>query len=120
MRSITRLLVLLVLLVCALVPLKAQPETVPAGTVNIDIVLDGPWERNDEILGWTREEIRTLTDGEFEVRFPQDAILVSGQERFGGHTETLKHYALFNEFMVLEALDRVTANVPVGVDFTVS
>jgi outer membrane protein len=76
MRSINRPLVLLVLLVCAFVPLHAQPETVPAGTVNIGIVLDGPWERNDEILGWTREEIRTLTDGEFEVRFPQDAILV--------------------------------------------
>ena len=35
--------------------------------VNIGVVVDGPWERNDEIRELTRKEILALTEGEFEV-----------------------------------------------------
>lgn len=38
--------------------------------VNIGVVMDGPWERNDEIRELTRREIVALTEGEFDVRFP--------------------------------------------------
>ena len=36
----------------------------------IAIVTDGPWEYNEVILASFKEEILTLVEGEFEVRFP--------------------------------------------------
>jgi outer membrane protein TolC len=40
--------------------------------VRIGIVVDGPWDRNQEIAGAFREEILTLTRGEFDVAFPEE------------------------------------------------
>ncbi len=47
-----------------------------AAEVAIGIVIDGPWERNEEIRALSRAEILTLTEGEFEVRFPESGRLV--------------------------------------------
>jgi outer membrane protein TolC len=43
--------------------------------VRIGIVVDGPWERNQEFVEAFREEILTLTGGEFDVRFPEDIYI---------------------------------------------
>ena len=42
--------------------------------VRIGVAVDGPWERNREILDLFQSEIRTLTRDEFDVRFPEDKI----------------------------------------------
>ena len=45
--------------------------------VNIGIVLDGPWSRFQENIDTVRQEIIDLTEGEFEVAFPE-AMQVDG------------------------------------------
>ena len=40
--------------------------------VQIGMVIDGPWDRNDEIRSAFEQEILNLTGGEFDVRFPPD------------------------------------------------
>ena len=45
--------------------------------VNIGIVLDGPWSRFQEDIETVRQEIIALTEGEFEVAFPE-AMQVHG------------------------------------------
>lgn len=45
--------------------------------IRIGVVVDGPYERNQEMVEAFREEILTLTRGEFDVRFPED-IYVEG------------------------------------------
>lgn len=45
--------------------------------VRIGIVVDGPWERNDEIRQMFEQEILTLAKGEFDVRFPKDKLVVA-------------------------------------------
>jgi len=40
-------------------------------TVTIGLVIDGPWEHNEEIRKMTEEEILALSEGEFDVRFPE-------------------------------------------------
>ena len=45
-------------------------------TVRIGTVLDGPWEGNETVRGLTRSEVQKLTEGEFDVRFPEEAYLV--------------------------------------------
>ncbi|HXV62444.1 MAG TPA: TolC family protein [Vicinamibacteria bacterium] len=44
--------------------------------VRIGVVIDGPWERNDEVESRFRNEILDLTRGEFEVQFPAEAHIV--------------------------------------------
>lgn len=43
--------------------------------VRIGIVVDGPWERNREILELFENEILALTRGEFDVRFPSEVYV---------------------------------------------
>ncbi|MFQ5526338.1 MAG: TolC family protein [Thermoanaerobaculia bacterium] len=44
--------------------------------VRIGVVVDGPWDRNSEIRELSEREVLILTEGEFEVSFPDDAYLV--------------------------------------------
>ena len=44
--------------------------------VRIGVVIDGPWERNDEIERLFQRELLELTRGEFDVRFPAEARAV--------------------------------------------
>ena len=46
--------------------MSAQP------VVNVATVIDGSWERNEEVESRFREEILALTRGEFDVRFPAE------------------------------------------------
>ena len=43
--------------------------------VRVGFVVDGPWERNDEILTLFRDEIRRVNENDFDVRFPESARL---------------------------------------------
>jgi outer membrane protein TolC/ABC-type uncharacterized transport system substrate-binding protein len=45
--------------------------------VRVGVVIDGPWERNDQIREMTQREILTLTEGEFDVRFPDSKIIIA-------------------------------------------
>lgn len=46
--------------------------------VRIGVVLDGPWERNEEILGYFQQEILDLLSGEFDVQFPPESVRTDG------------------------------------------
>ena len=50
-------------------PVRAQDRV----AVSIGVVVDGPWDRNDEILGRFQQEITALLSGDFDVRFPVQA-----------------------------------------------
>lgn len=43
--------------------------------VNIGIILDGPWEKNEGVLSILKQEILELTRGEFDVQFPTDKTI---------------------------------------------
>lgn len=51
--------------------------------VTVGVVLDGPWPRNDEIFALLKDEILTLTEGEFDVRFPTDKYVIADWTREG-------------------------------------
>jgi len=50
----------------------ASPRNYRDGTVDIAVLIDGPWENNDIVAGLVLAEIETLTQDEFEVNFPDD------------------------------------------------
>ncbi len=53
-----------------------QPlSAAPLPTVRIGVILDGPWEGNQTLLGYFKTEIAELTAGEFAVSFPDDLTL---------------------------------------------
>ena len=58
--------VLLAWIVCLIPPTGAADLPL----VRIGMVIDGPWERNDEIRAAFEREILDLTRGDFDVRFP--------------------------------------------------
>jgi outer membrane protein TolC/ABC-type uncharacterized transport system substrate-binding protein len=45
--------------------------------IDIGVVIDGPWERNDIIVGMVKQEVLALTEGEFDVRFPEEKHIVA-------------------------------------------
>ena len=45
--------------------------------VRIGILIDGPWERNEEVFELFQQEILELTGGEFEVLFPPEKTIVA-------------------------------------------
>ena len=49
---------------------SAQPP------VRIGVVVDGPWDQNQAIQALTVREVTALTEGEFDVSFPEEAYLV--------------------------------------------
>lgn len=53
--------------------------------VRVGVVVDGPWERNAEIQAMTEREILTLTEGEFDVRFPAAKRIVCDWTMAGAH-----------------------------------
>ncbi len=67
---------ILFLLIAGFSPLLSQKEF--NGPVTIGFVIDGPWERNDELIELFSKEIRELLQSEFEVRFPAEKRLESG------------------------------------------
>ena len=68
-----RVALLVIGLACGVAPLSVAQAPV----VGVGIVLDGPWERNDETLAVFQKEILDLTRPEFDVRFPPDKRLLA-------------------------------------------
>ncbi|MBT8495379.1 MAG: TolC family protein [Deltaproteobacteria bacterium] len=54
----------------------AHAQRKKSGPVTIGVVLDGPWELNKQIRSIFVREILSLTKGSFDVRFPEDKLLV--------------------------------------------
>ena len=48
----------------------------PSRVVTVGFVVDGPWERNTEVLEQMRAEMRALVRDQFELRFPDDKLVV--------------------------------------------
>lgn len=57
--------------------LVAAAPGVAEGPVTVGFLLDGPWDRNAELTSLVQGEIRGLTEGELDVRFPADATKVA-------------------------------------------
>ncbi len=55
-------------------PARAQDRV----AVSIGVVVDGPWERNAEILDLFQQEITALLSGDFDMRFPVEAQIDGG------------------------------------------
>jgi ABC-type uncharacterized transport system substrate-binding protein len=49
-----------------------SPDDAPLPPVRLGVVIDGPWERNDEIYHLFKKEITSLLAGEFDVRMPDE------------------------------------------------
>ncbi len=65
------------LLVALFVGLFTQLGFGELPVVNIGIIGDGPWDRNNELREFFQREILELTSGEFDVRFPEDKQIVA-------------------------------------------
>jgi outer membrane protein TolC len=70
--------------------------------VRVAIVIDGPWESNDEIREMFEQEILDIVEGEWDVRFPEDVRIVCD----------------WTGSCVTEALDRLLADPRVDVIIT--
>jgi len=52
----------------------AVPDEKSLPPVRLGVVIDGPWERNDEIFDLFKHEITALLSGEFDVQIPGEHI----------------------------------------------
>lgn len=52
-------------------------DTFSLAQINIGVVIDGPWERNEEVRMLFEQEISDLTSGEFDVRFAAEKRIVA-------------------------------------------
>jgi len=57
-------------------PAMATTQASEPETVRVGLVIDGPWERNDEVERLFRGELMGLMRGEFDLQFPPGAKLV--------------------------------------------
>jgi outer membrane protein TolC len=48
------------------------PATAEVPVVRVGVVVDGPWALNEVVRALTISEVTALTEGEFDVRFPQE------------------------------------------------
>jgi outer membrane protein len=64
-----------ILVSCTLV-LSITLTARPSSMIQIGIVVDGPWEHNQEVQQMFENEILALTSGEFDVTFPKDKTIV--------------------------------------------
>lgn len=48
----------------------------PAETIRVGVLVDGPWAGNQILRGLTITETTVLTEGEFEVEFPDEIYLI--------------------------------------------
>lgn len=72
------LILALGILVCAVPCMSVDAAGGARPAVRIGVVLDGPWARNEEILGVFQQEIVDLLSGEFDVMFPPESRRTDG------------------------------------------
>lgn len=68
-----RLVLIPIVLLCFL--WIAEPIGAQVPVVRVGVIVDGPWERNQELLESFANEILTLTRGEYDVQFPAEAYI---------------------------------------------
>ena len=69
-RLFFRLLILFLLFLFTSVSIANQP------IIRMGVILDGPWQRNEEINQMMQNEIIELTRGEFDIQFPKEKYIV--------------------------------------------
>jgi hypothetical protein len=84
-----------------------QAATKPS--INIGIVLDGPWGRFQENVETFKQEIIELTEAEFDVAFP-DAILVDGQWNVAGINQAIDSLLANKDTDLIITLGHVASN----------
>jgi outer membrane protein TolC len=62
-------------ILCGLVLFAAMSQA-ELPRVDIGVIVDGPWQGNEGIRQLTIAEVTALTEGEFDVRFPDEAYLI--------------------------------------------
>ncbi len=67
-------LILLFISLCSVINARNQDQP----KVRIGILLDGPWEKSSEILKMLKSEVKDLTEGEFDVEFPEGKTVDCG------------------------------------------
>ena len=75
-RSTTRPALLCAAVLVVAWSLGGAPAAAALPVVNVGVVVDGPWEGNLAMRARTQSEVLTLTEGEFDVRFPDELYLV--------------------------------------------
>jgi outer membrane protein TolC/ABC-type uncharacterized transport system substrate-binding protein len=65
--------VICLLIISTSLIINAQNQNIP--NVTIGVLLDGPWEKNDEILNMLKAEVKELTEREFNVEFPAEKTI---------------------------------------------
>jgi outer membrane protein len=78
-------------------------------SVNIGIVLDGPWGRFHEKIETVKQEIIELAGSEFDVAFP-DAMLVDGQWTVAGINRAIDSLLANEETNLIITLGHVASN----------
>ncbi len=73
-RSLCVVLGVAAMVASGLDPARAQDRA----AVSIGVVVDGPWERNAEILDLFQQEITALLSSDFDIRFPVEAQVDGG------------------------------------------
>jgi outer membrane protein TolC len=69
--------IVLTLLLAFVVPLVLPSVSTAQRLVRVGFIVDGPWNGNEEMLSMFQKEITNLSAGEFDVRFPASALVVS-------------------------------------------
>jgi outer membrane protein TolC len=78
-------------------------------SINIGIVLDGPWGRLQENIEIVRQEINALTEAEFDVAFPE-AMLVDGQWTVAGINRAIDSLLANKDTDLIITLGHVASN----------
>lgn len=91
MRKKSDLIVMVLLIITILCSLLYAQENQQKRTVTIGVVVDDPWDRNDEIFTLFKKEINDLLSREFDIRFPSDKSIIGDWTKDGIHSalETL-------------------------------
>jgi outer membrane protein TolC len=78
-------------------------EAAQTPVVRIGVVIDGPWERNQEVFGLFQAEIQALAGVEFDVRFPDEKTIV-GNWTPAGSSEALDSLLVDREVDLVMAM----------------
>ncbi|MFC1528915.1 TolC family protein, partial [Candidatus Latescibacterota bacterium] len=86
MRSKYVIIVMVFFIFAILGSVPDAQENMQKREVTIGVVLDGPWDRNDEIFALFKKEIYDLLSREFDIRFPSDKSIIGDWTKEGVHS----------------------------------
>ena len=109
-----RLCSVLLLVFLLLTPSVTFSQSPPPDAA-IGIIMDGPWDRNEEVLELFRNEIYDLLKGEFEIRFPSDKT-VTADFTMDGIRSSLEHMLADKDVDLIITLGPLVSTVALMAD----